>query len=206
MKQENILLKAVLLAVAVFPLAVAAQPESTNNSNSNPTNMNGSNNWRPDDDNQWGPHEGTTEFTFSGSGTSDKQMNNSIGGANLSIGYYFANATELSLRQEVDYAHPVGTSAQWDGSTKLALDQDFLANSRLRPFIGVNIGGIYGQRVRDTGAAGLEGGAKFYVMRKTFIVIEPEYDWFFRNAHGVVGKTKFNDGEWNWGVGVGFDL
>jgi hypothetical protein len=187
------------LLLAALPLAVVAQPESTNNEGNTSY-------WHPNDGSQWGPHQGTTEITLSGSGSSNKQMSNSLGGANLSFGYYFANTTELSLRQEVDYTHPQGISAQWDGSTKVALDQDFLANSRIRPFIGANIGGIYGRRVRDTWAAGLEGGVKFYVLRTTFIVLEPEYDWFFRRAHGLVGETKFNEGEWNWGVGVGFDL
>jgi hypothetical protein len=188
------------LLLAALPVAIMAQPEPTDNSNS------AGDHWRQEDAAQWGPHEGTTEITLSGSGSSNKQMSNSLGGADVSLGYYFAKATELSLRQEVDYTHPQGVSAQWDGSTKLALDQDFLTSSRFRPFIGANIGGIYGQRVRDTWAAGLEGGLKFYALRKTFIVVEPEYDWFFRHAHGLIGKAKFNEGEWNWRLGVGFDL
>jgi hypothetical protein len=33
----------------------------------------------------------------------------------------------------------------------------------------VNLGGIYGNGVSETGAAGVEGGLKWYVLQKTFI-------------------------------------
>ncbi len=217
---------AMLLAL---PISVWAQP-STNNANDNtnynsnytnpnynnpntttsanpnsPANGAGQDWWNSRNAGSWGPHKGSDEITISGSGTSNRQLNNSLGGADLSLGNYFTDTTELVLRQTVDYSNPSPGGQEWDGSTKVALDQHVLASGPLRPFVGANFGGIYGQRVRDTWAAGLEGGAKFYTMPQTFLFAELEYDWFFRHAEHALG-SKFNDGEWNWSLGIGFNL
>lgn len=194
----NKCLKLGLWLVALLPLTAMAQSTDNNYNNNNDDHQ-----WTSD--NRYGPRQGNLEFTLSGAGTSNKQMDNSLGGANVSIGEYFTNSTELLLRQEVDYSHPPGSQA-WNGSTKAALDQLLVFHGPIRPYLGVNIGGIYGDSVEDTGAAGLEGGLKVYALPKTFLFAGAEYDWFFRNAHGIVGSTKFNEGEWNWSIGVGFDL
>jgi hypothetical protein len=68
----------------------------------------------------------------------------------------------------------------------------------------VNIGGVYGDAVRETFAAGLEAGAKFYVQPRTFIYAMAEYGWFFRRARSL--DDRFDDGQFNWTVGVGFNF
>ncbi|MEN9840463.1 MAG: hypothetical protein RL376_263, partial [Verrucomicrobiota bacterium] len=75
---------------------------------------------------------------------------------------------------------------------------------RLRPFVGVNFGGLYGDTTNDTWAAGLEGGVKFYVQPTTFLFALVNYAWTFDN--GNKATDNFNDGAFLWSVGVGFSL
>ena len=145
---------------------------------------------------------GAWEFTLGGNGASNRHFDNSLGGLNVSAGYYLREAAEIVLRQSVNYSNPNNGNAAWNGSTRIAFDQHILPRGAVRPFVGVNLGGIYGEGVRDTGAAGLEAGAKFYVMPRTFIYALVEYDWFFRKARDL--SDRFDTGEYNWSVGVGF--
>ncbi|MDE3084397.1 MAG: hypothetical protein KGJ37_04140 [Verrucomicrobiota bacterium] len=189
----------IFLAIMLFPLVAAAQPPDTR-----PDYWSGSD--------QWGPHKGSNEITLGASGTSNRRMDNSAGGANLSLGNFFTDTTEIVLRQSVDYTNPDVGGQQWDGSTRVALDQHFPLRgtghmwSAVLPFVGANFGGAYGDKIRDTWDAGLEGGAKFYTAPRTFVFAEAEYDWFFRHANSALNTNKFKDGEWNWGVGLGFNF
>lgn len=147
---------------------------------------------------------GEHEFTLGGAGASNKDFDNSFGGVNFSYGWYTTPTQLLSLRQSINYSNPSNGGQQWNGSTRLAFDQHLAAHGALRPFVGVNIGGVYGDAVRDTFAAGLEAGAKFYVQPRTFVYAMVEYGWFFRRARSV--DNRFNDGQFNWGVGLGFNF
>lgn len=149
------------------------------------------------------PQAGTREITLGGNGTSNKDFDSSAGGAVVSFGQYLNSNTEILLRQTVNYANPPTSGAQWNGATKIAVDQNF-SDSRLRPFAGVNFGGLYGQNVRDTWAAGLEGGVKYYVLPRTFVAAAVEYGWLFRHAHNI--DDQFDKGAWNWSVGLGFNF
>jgi len=66
----------------------------------------------------------------------------------------------------------------------------------------VNAGRIYGDAVHDSWTAGLETGAKYYVTPRTFVQLTVEYGWFFDNGDNF--DTQFHDGQWSWGVGVGY--
>jgi hypothetical protein len=154
----------------------------------------------------WGPKAGDHEFTLGGAGASNRQFSASLGGANLAYGYYFNPAQELSVRQSINYSNPdtPGARQEWNGATRIAFDQHLLSTGIIRPFVGVNFGGVYGRSVQDTWAAGLEAGLKYYVHPQTFIYAVPEYDWFFRHARGI--NHSFNDGQFNWSLGVGFNF
>jgi hypothetical protein len=145
---------------------------------------------------------GAWEFTFGGNGASNKDFDDSFGGLNVSAGYYLQNASVVVLRQSVNYANPNNAGTAWNGSTRIAFDQHILPRGIVRPFVGLNFGGVYGDSVNDTWAAGLEGGAKFYIVPRTFIYAMAEYDWFFRQARNLT--DRFSDGQWNWSIGVGF--
>jgi hypothetical protein len=147
---------------------------------------------------------GEHEFTLGGSGASNRDFDDSLGGVNFSYGWYTSDTQQWVLRQSINYSNPSIGGQAWNGATRIAFDQHLAAYGRVRPFIGVNAGGVYGDRVRDTFAAGLEGGAKFYVQARTFIYALVEYNWFFRHARNV--DDTFDDGQFNWSVGVGFNF
>ncbi len=184
------LLKSVLLAIAL-PLAAFAQPTTSSASSGN-------------DFTAFTPAEGSREFMIGGSGSSNKDFDNSSGGLSFAYGMYTSPTSEWLIRQTVSYANPANSRANFDGSTKLAYDWNFATQSRFRPFVGANAGGVYGDDVRDTWAAGLEGGVKYYVMPRTFIAATAEYGWLFNHARDV--DDRFDDGQWNWSLAVGFNF
>ena len=147
---------------------------------------------------------GEGEFTIGGSGAVNTDFDDSFGGLNFSFGKYTSETLLWALRQTINYANPDSGGTSWNGSTRLALDWHLKAHGKMRPFVGVNIGGVYGDNVRDTWAAGLEGGAKFYVLPRTFIFGLVEYGWFFRQGNDI--DDTFDDGQFNYSVGVGFNF
>ncbi|HWA09981.1 MAG TPA: outer membrane beta-barrel protein [Opitutaceae bacterium] len=175
------------LCLSVLPLAAMAQTTMTSPST-----------------NSFGTTAGTHELMFGAVGVSNKEMDDSFGGLNVSFGDYLNDTLELSLRQSVNYSNPANASSAWNGSTRLALDQHFSSSGAVRPFLGVNFGGIYGDQVRDTFAAGIEGGAKFYIHPRTFVFAMAEYAWSFRHARAI--NDRFDDGQFNWNAGVGFNF
>jgi hypothetical protein len=151
----------------------------------------------------FGAVAGNWEFTIGGGGGSNKDVDNSAGSLDLAVGYYLADTLSLSLRQSGSYSNGSGGDAQYDGSTFLALDQHF-GTARLRPFVGINIGGFYGDTTNDTWAAGLETGMKYYVKPQTFLFALVTYDWTFNDSDTVT--DNFDDGAFVWSVGVGFNF
>lgn len=151
----------------------------------------------------FGPVAGNWEFTIGGSGGSNNDIDNSAGGLNLALGYYLADTLSLSVRQSANYSNGSASDAEFDGSTFIALDQHF-GTSRLRPFVGVNIGGFYGDNTNDTWAAGLETGLKLYVKPQTFVFALVNYAWTFNDSD--TATDNFDDGAFVWSVGVGFNF
>jgi hypothetical protein len=147
---------------------------------------------------------GEREFTLGGAGATNKDFDDSFGGVNFSYGWYTSDTQEWVVRQAINYSNPSNGGQAWNGSTKIAFDQHFASRGALRPFVGVNFGGVYGDRVRDTFAAGLEAGGKFYVQPRTFLYALVEYGWFFRHGRDV--DNTFSSGQFNWSVGVGFNF
>lgn len=147
---------------------------------------------------------GEREFTLGGSGATNKDFDDSLGGINFSYGWYTSDTQQWVLRQSVNYSNPSDGGQSWNGSTKIAFDQHLASRGALRPFVGVNLGRVYGDRVRDTFAGGLEAGAKFYVQPRTFVYALVEYGWFFRRGKEI--DNTFSSGQYNWSMGVGFNF
>jgi len=151
----------------------------------------------------FGPVAGEKELIVGANGGSSRDFDDSFGGVNASLSVFLSNTLSLGLRQTVNYTNPDAGGTTWNGSTRIALDQHF-GVGQLRPFVGLNVGRVYGDSVRDTWVAGLEGGAKFYVKPKTFLFGAAEYGWFFERAHSL--DDRFRDGQFLFSAGIGFNF
>lgn len=152
----------------------------------------------------FGPLAGDWEFTLGGSGSSNKNLDRSLGGVNFSLGYFTTSTFEVLVRQTFNYSNPEGGSGtEYDGSTFVAVDQHFDLG-RLRPFVGLNFGGLYGENTTDTWAAGIEGGLKFYVHPTTFLFGLVNYEWTFKDSDAA--GDNFDSGAFLWTMGVGFNF
>lgn len=171
----------------LLPTVLSAQPDTTTAA--------------PD---QFGLRQaGDWEFTIGGSGMSNNDLNNSLGGVDFSLGRFTTDSLLVSVRQSVSYANGQSSGAKHDGSTFLALDQHFGAG-RLQPFVGINAGGLYGGRTSDTWAAGIEAGVKYYVMPRTFVRALVNYAWTFNDSNSA--SDNFDNGAFIWSVGAGFNF
>lgn len=149
------------------------------------------------------PVDDKYEFTLGGSGVSNKDFDDSLGGVSASLGEYVNQQLLVGIRQGINYSNPSNSGSAWNGSTFAFADYNF-GRDVLRPFVGANLGGIYGDSIRDSFGAGLEAGAKYYVQPRTFIYAMVQYSWLFR--HGKDIDDRFSNGQFVWNVGVGFSF
>lgn len=152
----------------------------------------------------WGAVKGDWEFTLGGNGTSNKDFGLNSGGLNATVGYYLTDAIELGVRQTLNFTVGSDVKDAFGGQTFAALDYHFRVGQKLRPFVGITFGGLYGDFVDDSFAAGLEGGLKYYVKPKTFLFGTFGWNWAFENGGGVT--KNFDDGAFIYTAGVGFNF
>jgi hypothetical protein len=150
------------------------------------------------------PTAGAGEFTFGASGATNQDFDDSSGGLAASYGRYLSPSLAWALRQTVDYVNPDQGEDGWAASTRLAFDYHFARTDRLRPFVGISFGGIYGDSVEETWMAGLEAGVKYYVKAETFVFVMADYSWLFDDAKDV--EDRFDDGAFFWNAGIGFNF
>jgi hypothetical protein len=149
-----------------------------------------------------GARAGNHEITLSGTGSNNNDFDAGSFGISASYGSFLTNAFELSLRQGFNWAGASNADDTWNAATHIAADYHFFPQSRFRPFIGVNIGYLYGDAVRDTGIGGPEIGFKYFVNDTTFVLLQSEYQFFFRSSHDVT--NNFDDGAFVHTIGLGF--
>lgn len=152
------------------------------------------------------PSDGDKEFSLSGTGSSDKDFDNSSIGVSGDLGWYTSPNLSLGIRQSVQYADIQGADAGddfWNGSTRGYANYHF-GGGNARPFVGASLGGVYGDGVNDGGFAGLEFGMKYYVLESTYILGRAEYQFFFDS--GNEAEDAFDDGAWAYVLGVGFNF
>lgn len=149
-----------------------------------------------------GPTEGSQEITLSGTGGNDNEFNSGNFGISGSYGYYFTPAFEGGVRQSVNWAGADNAEDSWNGTTRLFADYHFNTTGKLKPFVGVSLGVIYGDGVSDTGFGGPEAGLKYYVNDTTFVLVQTEYQFFFDD--GDSAANNFDDGAFAHTVGLGF--
>lgn len=192
MKNTNI----ITVALVALSLPLTGLAQRTINHGATPTT--------PREDANLFTAAGAWEFTLGGSGASSKDFDDSYGGVNFSVGYYLNDTMELSVRQGINYSNPDSGGSAWDGSTLVAFDWHLTPYGALRPFIGANFGGLYGDTTNDSWAAGLEAGAKYYVKPQTFVYALINYAWLFNEPNDI--NDRFDDGAFLWSAGIGFDF
>lgn len=149
------------------------------------------------------PTEGTQEVTLAGSGSSDKDFDNNFFNIEGSYGRYLSSQSAVGVRQTVSVADPDGQSSEWNGSTRAFYDYHF-GQARTRPFLGANLGYVYGDSVKESFLAGLTAGVKHYVLASTFVVGALEYQYFFEDGDEI--NNRFDDGSFVYSLGLGFNF
>ena len=150
-----------------------------------------------------GPNSGDRSVILSGTGSSDKNFNGNTFGVAGEFGYYGTEQMLYGLRQSVTGSAGDDVDDSWNGSTRLFLDYHF-GSGAARPFIGANVGGLYGDNVNNTGTIGVETGLKYYVLDTTFINFGVEYAYLFDDSDDI--DNSFNDGAFFYNLGVGFNF
>lgn len=150
-----------------------------------------------------GQVRGPWELELSGSGANGNKFNGFTGALNFGIGYFFNDNLEVGLRQSLSYTD-VGVPRTLDGSTRVAVDFHFPLGdqNQFLPFVGANLGYVYGDNIRDTWELAPEGGIKWFVGPDAFIYGQIEYQFFFRTGSGINGG--FKNGEFVYSLGIGF--
>lgn len=153
------------------------------------------------------PPDRPFELTIGAGASNSNDFDGFTGNLNGSIGYYFTDKLELSLRQSVQYTDVGAGSANgsaWNGSSRLALDLHFPLGDKgqIQPFVGANIGYVYGESVKDTWEAAPEAGVKVYLNNTTFVFVQAEYQFFFED--GGDADDAFDDGSFVYSLGLGF--
>ena len=150
-----------------------------------------------------GPKEGDREFSISGSGISDKKFDNGAMGLSGEMGWYLNDQTVAGVRQGVAWGSVPNGSDDWAGGTKGYIDYHF-GQAQFRPFVGANLGVKYYNHAKNTGVAGLELGAKYYVLPSTFVQARAEYGFLFDS--GSSAKDNSSNGSWDYTVGMGYNF
>ena len=150
----------------------------------------------------YGPTAGAREFTLSGTGANDKDFDHGTWGASASYGQFIDNNWQWVIRQSLLYSDTPGDNSG-SASTRVGVDYNF-DYGQWRPFLGVNIGYIYGEAVDNTGIGGPELGVKYYVKPETFIYLQTEYQFFFEDSDEL--SDNFDDGAFAHSLGIGFNF
>lgn len=149
------------------------------------------------------PEAGDRSFTLSGTGASDKNFDGNSFGVAAEVGTYYDEHLLWGVRQSINGTAGEDVNDAWNGSTRVFADYHF-GTSDLRPYVGANIGGIYGKSVKETGSAGIDLGVKYFVKEKTFIAFGAEYQFLFDDGDDI--DNSYDDGAFFYTLGIGFNF
>lgn len=148
------------------------------------------------------PAAGDREVTLGGAGSSDKSFDDTVFSIQGSWGTYLDESSMWGVRQTVNARDTEGESVKFDGSTRLFYDYHF-GSGNTRPFVGLSVGGVYGDQVDETFMGGPEIGIKHWVHDQTFITAMAEYQFLFKS--GSDARDRYDDGAFFYSVGVGYN-
>jgi len=143
-----------------------------------------------------GPRAGNWEATLTGAGLSDDTFDTNNLGASGSLGYYINKNFILTFRQGLFFGdNNNSTLVSARSIVQAAYQWDF---ARWQPYVGMNVGGVYGAGIRDDALFGPEVGMKYYVNESTFLFGNISYEVPFDNC--------CKDGVVPYMMGVGFNF
>jgi len=146
-----------------------------------------------------GFQKGDRTLALSGSGSSDKDFDASTASIQVGLGWFIADNVAAGVRQGVSFADVSGNDA-WNGSTRVGLDY-FLNLGRCKPFVGANLGYLYGDTVKEQFIAGPDVGVRHFVNDTTFINLVVEYQFLFEDADEA--EDAYDDGRFVYALGMG---
>lgn len=149
------------------------------------------------------PEAGDRSFTLSGTGASDQDFDGNAFGVSAEVGQYHDEHLLYGIRQSVNGTAGDEVRDAYNGSTRLFVDYHF-GSGDFRPYVGANIGGIYGKTVKETGTAGIDLGFKYFVKEKTFISFGTEYQFLFDSGDDI--DNTYDDGAFFYTLGIGFNF
>ena len=152
----------------------------------------------------YGPSEGSHEFQLSGTGTSDRGLDNGGFGVTGSYGWYLSRDLQLGIRQSVNWVSVERADDRLNGTTRGFADYHFNVTDRFRPFVGASVGVIYGDGVKETGIIGPEIGVKYYLNQSTFVVGQMEYQYLFDDGDEI--DNNFDNGAFAYTLGLGLNF
>jgi len=144
--------------------------------------------------------QGDKELLLNAAGTSENDFDTNIFSLGGSFGYFFTKNIEGSVRQDLSLSSVENQGSSWAATTRLGADYHFDLG-RFWPFVGANVGYIYGDDTSDSWTLGLEGGLKYFVNTTTFVAGMVEYAWLLDDDDQGGG---FDDGLWIYTIGIGF--
>jgi len=145
--------------------------------------------------------QGDWELTLAGQGAHGPDLDGFSAAAQGNLGYFLTDQFEIGVRQSIQYTDIGIAGSALSGSTTVAVDYNFDLG-RFVPYIGGNIGYVYGDAVADTWQAGPEGGLKYFVNNTTFVFLSVQYEFFFDQDSNA--SDAFSDGQFLYGLGIGF--
>jgi hypothetical protein len=146
-----------------------------------------------------GFNQGDKEVLLNAAGVSENDFDNNVFSIEGSFGYFLTKNIEGAIRQSLNFVSTENVGSSWNANTRGALDYHF-DMGRFWPFVGANLGYIYGDDVSDSWTVGIEGGVKFFVNATTFIAGRVEYDWLLNSSD----DSSFSDATWVYVIGIGF--
>ena len=145
----------------------------------------------------WAEQEaGDREAILAGSGLSSEEFDSTSLAVTGQVGWFIEKELELGLRQNIGFADS-GSSSQLNGATRVFADYHFDFEN-WQPFLGASLGMTYGAGINDTFIVGPEGGVKYFVKPKTFIIGQVSYLFQVDQDAG--------DGSTFYTLGVGFNF
>jgi hypothetical protein len=145
--------------------------------------------------------DGGFEFTLAGVGNSNNDVDAGTASLEVSAGLFIGPMFEVGLRQSVGYADD-NAGTEVNAASRGFADLQFNLG-RVAPFVGANVGYIYGEGVSDTWAGGPEAGLKVYLGSESdvFVYGRVEYQFFFDKGDEI--DDVIDDGQFIYSLGIG---